>query len=95
MNGAATIPDGVVGNYHLIVRTDLNNQVDELYLEGDNTTVSGGTFPVTLRDYPDLVVESLTITPPACTGSSRRDRSYAPLRLLSLLTERLGTSLSH
>ena len=68
VNAAATIPDGTVGDYHLLVRTDLNDQVDELYLEGDNTTVSGGTFPVALRAYPDLVVENLTITPPVGGG---------------------------
>lgn len=56
---AATIPDGVQGDFYIIAQTDFGNTVNELFLEGDNITVSTATFHVALASYPDLVVEGL------------------------------------
>jgi hypothetical protein len=64
VTGTASLPEGAVGNYHLIVRTDIANQVDEVILENDNTTATESTFPVTLAPYPNLVVQNLNVTGP-------------------------------
>src|SRR5262249_23708744 len=58
------LPDGITGDYHLIVETDTNNNVNEFLLEGDNVTVSAGTFHVNLAAYPDPKIESLSTTAP-------------------------------
>src|SRR5262249_21268171 len=66
---SATLPDGISGDYYLIVQTDSNNQVNEYLLEGDNVTASGGTFHVNLASYPDLKVESLGTSSPDHNGT--------------------------
>src|SRR5262249_20701666 len=48
------LPDGITGDYHLIVETDTSNNVNEFLLEGDNVTASASTFHVNLDNYPDL-----------------------------------------
>lgn len=64
VTGTATLPQGAVGDYYLIARTDFTNQVDEVILENDNTSASATTFPVALAPYPDLVVQNLGVTGP-------------------------------
>ena len=63
VNGTSAIPPGGSGTYYLIARTDYTDEVDELLLEGDNTTVSP-PFTVTLAPYPNLVATGLNITGP-------------------------------
>src|SRR5690606_24057795 len=65
---SAKLPDGISGAFFLIVRTDTANQVDEFLFEGDNESASTGTFSIGLAAYPDLHVESLSISPATTTG---------------------------
>jgi hypothetical protein len=66
---SATLPDGISGDYYLIVQTDSNNQVNEFVLEGDNVTASTSTFHINLANYPDLTVENLSATAPDHNGA--------------------------
>ena len=59
-----TLPDGISGDYYLILFTDSTNVVNEGPLEGDNTTVSPSTFHINLAPYPDLRVQNLAATGP-------------------------------
>ncbi len=61
---SALVAEGVHGDYYILVQTDLANAINEFVLEGDNTTVSSGTFHIDLAPYPDLKVEGLTVTGP-------------------------------
>lgn len=58
------LPDGISGDYYLIVQTDAGNAVNEYLFKGDNTTVSTNTFRVDVAPYPDLVVEDLKVAGP-------------------------------
>lgn len=58
------LPDGISGDYYVIVFTDAGNAVNEFVFENDNTTVSTSTFHVNLAPYPDLRVENLAVTGP-------------------------------
>ncbi len=71
-----TLPDGISGNYHIIVQTDCNDQVNENSIgRGDAVTVSSGgpngdgTFTVSLAPYADLVVQGLTVNGPNAAGN--------------------------
>jgi|GEM_PF-1556707 len=64
VSGPSALPQGLVGNYYLIARTDIADQVDELVLENDNTMPTSATFPVTLAPYPNIVVQGLGVTGP-------------------------------
>jgi hypothetical protein len=64
VTNTVTLPDGISGDYYIIVQTDAGNAVNEFLLEGDNTTVSSTTFPVARAPYADLVVENLNIAGP-------------------------------
>ena len=64
VTGPAVLPAGLAGNYFLIARTDIADQVDELVLENDNTTTSSATFPVSLAPYPDIAVQNLAVSGP-------------------------------
>ncbi|MHC4995741.1 MAG: LamG-like jellyroll fold domain-containing protein, partial [Planctomycetota bacterium] len=59
----ATIPDGVAGDFFLIVETDANDQVPELFGEVNNVRASVTTFHIVPAQYPDLVVEDLVVAP--------------------------------
>ncbi len=70
------LPDGISGNYYIIVQTDTNEQVDESTIgRGDSVTVSSGgpngngTFTVNLAPYADLIVQGLTVNGPSAAGS--------------------------
>ncbi|MCL5096183.1 MAG: hypothetical protein M1608_01345, partial [Candidatus Omnitrophica bacterium] len=58
------LPDGISGDFYLIVQTDAGNAVNEFLFKGDNVTMSAGTFHVSVAPYPDLTVESLGVTGP-------------------------------
>ena len=62
------LPEGITGDYHLIVETDASNRVNEFLLEGDNITVSDTTFHINLAPYPDLVIEGLAVGTPDASG---------------------------
>ncbi len=69
------LPDGISGNYYIIVQTDCNDQVDENAIgRGDAVTVSSGgpngngTFTVSLAPYADLVVQGLAVSGPNAAG---------------------------
>lgn len=64
-----TLPNGLPGDFNIIVATDSSNAVDEILQEGDNTRVTSSTFNVQLRDYPDLVIENLAISAPDASGN--------------------------
>ena len=63
------LPDGIGGDYYIIVSTDSGNAVNEYLLEGDNVTPSAGTFHVdpgaTTRT---LKVEGLAVSGPDGSG---------------------------
>ena len=71
----ATLPDGISGNYYIIVQTDSSEQVNENTIgRGDGITVSSGapnngTFTVNLAPYPDLFVQSLATNGPNADGT--------------------------
>ncbi|VGO16047.1 hypothetical protein PDESU_04637 [Pontiella desulfatans] len=56
------LPDGISGNFYIVVYTDFGDLVDERLFEGDNIVASDSTFPVALADYPDLTVEGLSVS---------------------------------
>ncbi|WP_372846999.1 FG-GAP-like repeat-containing protein, partial [Pontiella sp.] len=56
------LPDGISGNFYIVVYTDFGDLVDERLFEGDNISASASTFPVALADYPDLKVENLQVS---------------------------------
>jgi hypothetical protein len=58
------LPDGISGDYYVIVQTDSGNAVNEYLFKGDNITVSSNTFHVNVAPYPDLVVEGLNVSGP-------------------------------
>ncbi len=71
-----TLPDGISGNYYIILQTDTNDQVDENAIgRGDSITVSSGgsnnngTFTVNLAPYADLLVQGLTVNGPNAAGT--------------------------
>ena len=64
-----TLPDGISGDYYLIVFTDALNNVNEGPFEGDNATNADNTFHVSMANYPDLKVESLGVTVPDASGN--------------------------
>ena len=71
-----TLPDGISGNYYLLVQTDNTQQVAESAIaRGDGTTVStggangNGTITVNLAQYPDLVVQGLKVNGPNGDGT--------------------------
>ncbi len=71
-----TLPDGISGNYYIIVQTDAVDQVDESAIgRGDSITVASGgpnnngTFTVSLAPYPDLFVQGLTVNGPNAAGN--------------------------
>jgi hypothetical protein len=66
---AVTIPDGISGNFYVIVRTDHTNTVSEFLLEGDNETVTESPIAITLANYPDLVVEGLVVSEADASGN--------------------------
>ena len=59
-----TLPHGLPGSFHILVKTDTGNAVDEALFESDNITATANPFNVTLRGYPDLVVEDLEVSGP-------------------------------
>ncbi|MCY2986427.1 MAG: FG-GAP-like repeat-containing protein [Planctomycetota bacterium] len=68
-NPTVVLPDGIAGDYYLLLFTDSGNAVNEYLLEGDNITPSSGTFHVTLAPYPDLKVENLAVSGPDAAGT--------------------------
>ena len=63
-----TLPRGIEGNYHFLIRTDWRNQVFEFENEGDNLGVGAATF-VQLTPPPDLRVT--LVQPPAISFSGQ------------------------
>ena len=65
---SVNLPDGLSGDYYLLVETDTGNAVNEFLLEGDNVTASAGTFRVNLAPYADFKVEDLAVSGPDASG---------------------------
>jgi hypothetical protein len=59
-----TLPDGLSGDFHIIVQTDAGDAVNEFIFGVNKTTVSTNTFHVNLAPYPDLRVENLAVSGP-------------------------------
>ncbi|MCX6930623.1 MAG: hypothetical protein NT154_46570, partial [Verrucomicrobia bacterium] len=58
------LPDGLSGDFYIIAQTDAGNAVNEFVFEEDNITVSTSTFHINVAPYPDLRIETLTVTGP-------------------------------
>jgi hypothetical protein len=58
------LPDGISGDYYLILNTDSTSVVNEGPLEGDNATTSAATFHINLAPYADLQVQNLAVSGP-------------------------------
>jgi len=61
------LPEGLTGDFRIIVFTDSNNSVPELEGENDNVTVSGA-FTVKLAPPPNLIVDSVIAPARAFSG---------------------------
>ncbi len=64
VNQTFRLPDGVSGDFYLLVQTDAGNAVNEYLFKGDNITVSSNSFRVDVAPYPDVVVENLDVSGP-------------------------------
>ncbi len=64
-----TLPDGISGDFHLIINTDSTNFVHESADIMDKVTVSASTFHVALAPYADLRVEGLSVSGPDPNGT--------------------------
>lgn len=62
-----TVPRGLSGDYHLLVRTDRYNQVFENNLESDNTAASS-LLHIALTPPPDLQVQAVQAPSQAFSG---------------------------
>lgn len=62
-----TVPRGLSGDYHLLVRTDTYNQVFENNLEADNTLASA-LLHIALTPPPDLQVQAVQAPSQAFSG---------------------------
>ena len=62
-----TVPRGLSGDYHLLVRTDVYNQVFENNLEADNTAASS-LLHISLTPPPDLKVQAVQAPSQAFSG---------------------------
>jgi hypothetical protein len=60
-NTNVKLPDGISGQFYIIVQADFGNDVNEFVLEGDNSAPSAA-FTVTRAPYADLKVENLAAT---------------------------------
>ena len=63
------LPDGISGNYRILVQVDAGNAVNEFVLEGNNVTASATATQVTLAPYTDLKPEDLSIAGPNPDGT--------------------------
>ncbi|MDW8310026.1 MAG: CARDB domain-containing protein, partial [Verrucomicrobiales bacterium] len=64
VGGTVNLPDGLNGDFYLVVKTDYTDTLNEFLLEGDNQTATESPFHIALADYPDLRIENLTLTGP-------------------------------
>ena len=55
------LPDGISGDYYILVRADQEDGVYEYLFEENNLGVSGETIAVTRKPDPDLQITSLTV----------------------------------
>ena len=65
-----TIPNAIYGDYHIIVSTDINQQVYEHTDDNDNDFAL--KISIVLSPYPDLVVSNITVPNVATTGDTIR-----------------------
>ncbi|MGA2863269.1 MAG: FG-GAP-like repeat-containing protein [Verrucomicrobiota bacterium] len=63
------LPDGISGDFYIIVQADAGDAVNEYLFAGNKTAVSTNTFHVSLAPYPDLTVEGLHVTGPDSQGN--------------------------
>ncbi len=69
-NATVTLPDGINGNFYIIVQADNQFLVTEASTSrGDGISVSSTTFPVALAPYPDLIVSGLVQSGPNADGT--------------------------
>ncbi len=64
------VPDGIAGDFHVLVQADSGNAVAEFVLENDNLSSSGGTVRVNRAAYPDLIAELPSVSKGATLGIS-------------------------
>ena len=65
-SGAFTLPEGISGDYRIIVVTDANAQLYEQ--DESNNAAIGAAFPVYLTPYADLQVTAVAVPPTATAG---------------------------
>ncbi|WEI17182.1 CARDB domain-containing protein [Acinetobacter proteolyticus] len=65
---AITLPNGLSGTYYINMSTNTGNSVFE-FIYGDNNQKLGLTTQVQLAEYPDLIVENITLPETAYEGT--------------------------
>ncbi|NTU53949.1 MAG: DUF4347 domain-containing protein, partial [Chlorobiaceae bacterium] len=67
-----TLPSGIEGEYHILVKTDVNNSVPEGGFENDNVTSSAvlDIQPIPLSELSDLAVVSVAAPVQALSGQN-------------------------
>ncbi|HWQ91206.1 MAG TPA: fibronectin type III domain-containing protein, partial [Clostridia bacterium] len=58
------LPEGISGDFYVIVQTDAGSAVNEYLFKGDNITVADAAFHVNVAPYPDIRVEDLAVAGP-------------------------------
>jgi uncharacterized repeat protein (TIGR01451 family) len=65
------LPNGISGDYHFIVRTDVNDRIYEHAGESNNTAASAATIDIALTPPPDFEVTAFNPTPaPSFSGET-------------------------
>ena len=67
-----SLPNGIFGAYHLLLRTDARSQITETGAEGNN--VASAATTITLSPYADLIVSSVAATSDIVVGNPGPDR---------------------
>ncbi|MHC5916452.1 MAG: Calx-beta domain-containing protein, partial [Nostoc sp.] len=65
-----TLPADIQGNYYVLVKTDIHNQITEDALENNNVGVTVNSTAITLSNVPDLVISNITAPTQAVSGQS-------------------------
>src|SRR5262249_25080016 len=64
-NTIVNLPNGIGGNFHVFLATDVNNVVVERNFENNHTGRTTTPIAVTEKPSPDLIVTAVTVPPSA------------------------------
>ena len=70
------LPNGISGNYYVIVITDSANRVFEYLDENNNTTISSNTCSIAFTPNPDLVITNVQLSADTALVSTSVTMSY-------------------